>query len=220
MRASQAIPPLAAQVPYWDRVAWSAEFDHPLDAQLLESLVPADARVLDLGCGYGRLTAELRRRGFERVVGVDASPEMIRRGRALHPGTQLFTVRGGVLPFWERSFDAVLAVSVLGCVPADEELRELVGEVLRVLEPGGIVYVSELVLQDGAEEAARYEDGEARYGVRGVFELPEGVVLRHFPEEGLAELLSPFEPLHRASFEAPGTNGHPARGLQLVGRAR
>ncbi len=214
------IPRLSAQLPYWDKVAWEKEFTHPLDLELFESLVPRAARVLDVGCGYGRLTSELARRGYRRVVGVDASPEMIRRGRALHPGADLRTVGGGVLPFWEGAFDAALVFSVLTCLPSDADLAGLLEEVARVLAPGGIVVVSDLVLQDGAEHGERYDDGEQRFGVRGVFELPEGVVLRHFPEADLTRLLAPFEPVRRTSFDAQTMNGHSARAFQFVGRLR
>jgi len=220
VRLTPSIPRLDSQIPYWNRVAWEKEFTQPLDAELLERHVPRSARVLDVGCGYGRLTAELARRGYARVVGVDASQEMIRRGRTLHPGVDLRSVRGDVLPFWERSFDAVLLVDVLTCLPSDEDLSFLLEEVARVLGPGGVVVVSDHVLQDGGEVAERYADGESRYGVRGVFELPEGVVLRHFCEKSLERLLAPFEPVHHAPLDVPTAAGDRARGFQFVGRMR
>jgi SAM-dependent methyltransferase len=51
-------------------VAWYVE--------LARRLVPAGGRILDLGCGTGRVTFALARAGFE-VVGVDASPAMLAR---------------------------------------------------------------------------------------------------------------------------------------------
>lgn len=59
------------QRPFWSHAAGVKSFGHPLDWELLEPHLPADPRWLDYGCGYGRLVAELRERGHERVVGLD-----------------------------------------------------------------------------------------------------------------------------------------------------
>src|ERR1700761_7110564 len=48
----------------------------------LRFLIPEGLRVLDAGCGTGRLLAALRPR---RGVGIDISPEMIEIARADHP---------------------------------------------------------------------------------------------------------------------------------------
>ena len=41
------------------------------------------AKILDYGCGYGRLAAELREAGFRNVTGIDPASAMIARGREL-----------------------------------------------------------------------------------------------------------------------------------------
>ena len=43
------------QHPYWDRVAETKQFTHPLDLALLQRHVAPTAHVLDYGCGYGRI---------------------------------------------------------------------------------------------------------------------------------------------------------------------
>ena len=44
---------------YWSSVAREKRFSHPIDVSLLARHVARDARILDLGCGYGRLTSAL-----------------------------------------------------------------------------------------------------------------------------------------------------------------
>ena len=69
----------------WDaaRYAQTARFVTDLGAPLLEMLAPrAGERILDLGCGDGPLTKQIAERGCI-VVGVDASPEMVRAACAL-----------------------------------------------------------------------------------------------------------------------------------------
>ncbi|MFC6239072.1 class I SAM-dependent methyltransferase [Longivirga aurantiaca] len=55
------------------------------EARLLDALVPPGSRVLDAGCGTGRVGAELHRRGHE-VVGVDADPVLVAAAREDHAG--------------------------------------------------------------------------------------------------------------------------------------
>ena len=63
-------PPITAAMPWADRT--EAEVD-----RAMMMLRPAgDERVLDLACGIGRHSLELRRRGFE-VVGVDISADLL-----------------------------------------------------------------------------------------------------------------------------------------------
>jgi SAM-dependent methyltransferase len=55
------------------------------EARLVDAMLPRCARVLDAGCGTGRVGAELHARGHT-VVGVDADPDLVAAARADHPG--------------------------------------------------------------------------------------------------------------------------------------
>lgn len=112
--------------------------------RLLASL-PADARVLDAGCGQGTpVLAALA--DTERAVGLDFSGEQLRLAAENAPAAAL--VRGDMtsLPFREGSFDAVTALYSLIHVPLDQH-RTVLEEFARVLAPGG-----RLLLTEGEEE--------------------------------------------------------------------
>jgi SAM-dependent methyltransferase len=117
----------------------SAERD---TASLLDGLrdrVGPHARVLDLGCGIGRLSAQLSGR-FAEIIGVDVSPAMIEAARALHagrPGLRFEANSGNDLAaFPSESVDLVFSYSVLPHLPPDV-LESYFLEVGRVLRPGG-----------------------------------------------------------------------------------
>ena len=57
------------------------------EARLVDAMVPRGARILDAGCGPGRVGAALHARGHT-VVGVDVDPVLIDAAREDHPGPQ------------------------------------------------------------------------------------------------------------------------------------
>src|SRR6185312_373323 len=102
------------------------------------------ACILDYGCGYGRTLAELSTGGFQKLAGVDFSEAMLARGRVAVPHAGLARNDGHSLPFKNECFDEVLVFAVLTCIPDNNQQRELLAEVKRVLRPGGLLYISDL----------------------------------------------------------------------------
>jgi SAM-dependent methyltransferase len=115
--------------------AWDAEapaYDEPLDHGLLDQdvraawrrlllglLPPPPARVADLGCGTGTLSALLADEGFD-VIGVDFSPEMLTRAVVKGAGRAgLGFVRGDAAapPLEAAAYDVVLCRHVLWALP-------------------------------------------------------------------------------------------------------
>jgi len=91
-------------------------------------------RVLDLGCGTGRLAAALAGQDIARVWGVDASPEMLAVAREKLPaGVGLKEGRAEELPFRDEWFDRVVMWLVVHLVDRPAVFRE----VARVLAPEG-----------------------------------------------------------------------------------
>jgi ubiquinone/menaquinone biosynthesis C-methylase UbiE len=109
---------------------------------------PGD-RVLDVGTGPGYLAlAASRLIGPEgAAVGIDASPEMIDRARmrAAREGAraEYQVASAESLPFEEGSFDVAVSRLVLHHLPGELKLRAL-GEVRRVLRPGGRLLVADM----------------------------------------------------------------------------
>lgn len=78
------------------------------EARLVDAMLPRGARVLDAGCGPGRVGAELHARGHT-IVGVDVDPELIAAARADHPGPRWLLADLATLDLAdERPFDAAV----------------------------------------------------------------------------------------------------------------
>ncbi|MFH8349378.1 class I SAM-dependent methyltransferase [Streptomyces sp. NPDC018045] len=205
---------------FWERAGAAKTFTHPLDPGLLDTYVPRDVPVLDYGCGYGRLTAELVAAGYTDVRGVDVSRALVERGGREHPGIRIEHCPGLPLPFEDGHFGAALLFAVLTCVPGSGAQREIVAELGRLVRPGGVLYVSDMPLQRDPRNVARYARYADRHGTYGVFETPDGGVFRHHEPDRLRGLVR----AHGFAVEAERTDtvgtldGHTAERLQIIGR--
>ena len=116
--------------------------EEALGAVALAGVEPG-ADVLDAPCGYGRHSTILAREGY-RVVGVDRSPVLLeeaRRRTGEGEWPQWVQADHRELPFEDASFDAALNLfSALG-YRGEEGDRRTLGELRRVLRPGGALVV-------------------------------------------------------------------------------
>jgi SAM-dependent methyltransferase len=207
------------QISYWDRVACEKRFSHPLRRDwLVRYLKNPRARILDYGCGYGRTLAELSLAGYTNIVGVDFSEAMLLRARGEVPHAELIRNDGRSLPFKNDCFDAVLLFAVLTCIPDSSEQRLLLTQVERVLQPGGLIYLSDLLVNEDARNRQRYQQHVETYKCYGVFALPEGIVVRHHQKEWIEELTRPFQMLEYEPLNVTTMNENVSAAFQYLGR--
>lgn len=111
------------------------------EARLIDAMVPPRSRILDAGCGPGRVGAVLHERGHD-VVGVDADPVLIEAANADHPG-----------PTWLVADLAELDLPAMG-EPEPFAAAVLAGNVMVFLAPGTethvLRHVAAHVVADGA----------------------------------------------------------------------
>lgn len=208
---------LDVQKEYWDGAAASKTFTHPIPLAVLRDHLPPAARILDYGCGYGRVCSGLVEAGYANVTGIDISEAMVRRGRSLVPGLDLRTFDGRSAPFEDGSWDACLLMAVLTCIPSDAGQASTIREVHRLLRPGGILFLSDYPLQADARNVNRYREYEKELGTYGVFRTEEAVV-RHHAMRWIRRLLSDFALLREDRIRVCTMNGHESDVFQIVAR--
>jgi SAM-dependent methyltransferase len=206
---------MADQSDYWDRGAGKS-FTHPLSGDFLAAL-RVDDRILDYGCGYGRSLAQLTDLGFRNVVGVDFSREMIARGRREQPRLDLRHITRPSVDEPDVSFDAAMLLAVLTCIVGDDEQAAVLQEIRRLLRPGGVLFISDMPLQDDERNRARYAEGTV-HGPYGTFHTGDAGVVRHHSEDHMQSWLKGFTPISVKRIELKTMHGNPAIGTQLVAR--
>lgn len=114
-----------------------------LDLAMLDhfvALLPQDGpRVLDAGCGTGRIGRYLRDRGCE-VTGIDLSSAMVAIARGDHPDLSVLVGSITDLPTGSDDFDGVVYWYSMIHLPNDA-LPRVFAEAARVVRPGGLVIV-------------------------------------------------------------------------------
>jgi SAM-dependent methyltransferase len=127
----------------WEEHAgwWQEGFTDGADPEYVEQILPmaADAlagarSVLDIGTGEGQVARLARSRGAQRVVGVDPTAAQVVEAQRRGGGPHYLRSGAAALPFATDSFDAAIACLVFEHIA---DLDEAIGEVARVLEPGG-----------------------------------------------------------------------------------
>jgi ubiquinone/menaquinone biosynthesis C-methylase UbiE len=136
----------------WARAGVDSSFQPALDA-VVALLPPPPLRLLDVGCGEGRVGAALIRLGYD-IVGVDADATMAALAAEHH---QARIADATSLPFAPQTFDGVVTVHALMEIA---DLDAAVMEMGRVARPGGVVVaVLEHPFSSGGR-VARYSQTE------------------------------------------------------------
>jgi SAM-dependent methyltransferase len=170
---------------------------------------PANKRVLEIGCGMGRLFPGLADR-FGDVWGIDISSTMVARGRKHCPvqATWLIGDGNGLPGVKDASIDHVLSFEVFQHIPDPAPILSYISETRRVLRPGGTFQLqlrqaSDSIAQRwfrGLPDATRLFGGRALRAV-GALHLQGDVdtwigciinpveALGHAEQQGLVDLL-------------------------------
>ena len=115
-------------------------FDLAGEARLVDAMLPRGSRVLDAGCGTGRVGGHLAAAGHE-VVGVDLDPELIAAAEADHPGPRWIVGDLAELDLPARGiaepFDGIVCAGNVMTFLAPSTRQEVLRRLRAHLAPGG-----------------------------------------------------------------------------------
>jgi SAM-dependent methyltransferase len=195
----------------------------PLDRLVKLSNLPADSRVLDLGCGPGLVASAYLRAGH-RVFGVDLSAEMVERARhrCRKFGDKAEFHQGSLYdPLPAAPFDVVVSRYVLHHVT---DPRAFVLRQAALVRPGGIVVVSDHTSDPDPARAAWHQRIEAARDRTHTRNLTPGEIVDLMALGGLGRI-SAVEESFQIDFDEWFDRGTPdlakdeVRGLLLAGNS-
>lgn len=132
---------------HWERVAdqwidWAGTRGHDAfwayRAGLASYIGPGKGRALEIGCGEGRVSRELKALGYE-VTASDAVPAMLEAAQRADSAHAYTLADAASLPFESASFDLVMAYNVLMDL---DDVPRAIQEARRVLKPNGLLFLS------------------------------------------------------------------------------
>lgn len=135
------------------------------EARLLDAMLPRRSRVLDAGCGPGRVGAELAARGHD-VVGVDVDTELVAAAREDHPGPVWLVGDLAHLDLPARGhgdpFDAAVVAGNVMTFLAPGTEQTVLARLLAHLRPDGVA-----VLGFGTDRGYELDDFDAHIAGAG-----------------------------------------------------
>ncbi len=204
---------------------WSRTYDAPLlqaltyrpvqNAVLVALREQRPRRVVDVGCGTGRLTTRLRAELGATVVGLDYSWGMVAQAARHSRGTPLVQANAMSLPIASGSVDAIVCTESFHWYT---DQPRVLGEFTRVLRPGGRIYVA--LINPRTERVSEWTHGlSERYG-QPLYWPTTSRDARH-DHVGRVACGSPAASVPHPRRRAPSTDSHdrrtPRRGLVLRG---
>lgn len=171
----------------WGELA--AEHTSAISEDVLDelTLLPASARILEVGCGYGRLLARLKELGFHSLLGVDGVYEMAKRAQG--EGFEVAVGLGEALPFPDGTFDCVVCVGTLNSLPQKSARSAAVSEMVRVLQRGGYILIADFLITHSTHRTWRYCRQFLQTGRWGNFVSRDGIECHHFHSNEIQQLV-------------------------------
>ena len=108
---------------------------------LVDDYVRAEEKILDLGCGNGRLFEFLKDKNVD-YFGVDFSEKLIEIAKKRFPEAKFQVADALNLPFSENTFDKVYSIAVLHQIPSQNFRLKFLKEAKRVLKPNGLLILT------------------------------------------------------------------------------
>ncbi len=115
------------------------------DLEFIKDYAKAGDRILDFGCGNGRLLQLFENKNIE-YFGADVSQKLVDLAQKKHTGPKIHFQKMDSdqlsLPFADNFFNTAYSIAVFHHIPGTKVRKELARELWRVIQPGGYVVLS------------------------------------------------------------------------------
>lgn len=186
---------------YWNKEGAQKVFTHPICGEWITP-IEKNAAILDFGCGYGRLTPDLRRVGFTNIFGYDASALLIERAIRENPGAVYTSNADDLLG---KSFNLILCFALFTSCPTCDEQNGLISQIDEFTHESSLLYISDYEVGDNQSYHDRYEQREL--SIYGCF-ASGNAVFRHHEPGHFDNLLLNWERINERKLRSNSLNGN------------
>lgn len=88
--------------------------------EIFQKVIPKGTKILDAGCGYGRMSEDFPENSY---TGVDFAPALIEKANTLYPDKKFVIAELDKLPFKKKEFDWVICASIKGMIIGKSSLE-------------------------------------------------------------------------------------------------
>ncbi|MBI3486285.1 class I SAM-dependent methyltransferase [Candidatus Daviesbacteria bacterium] len=127
---------------FYDKKYFKAhDYIDELSAKTIKKILDENQlqKVLDIGCGTGRMVKFLNQKGFD-CYGIDSQDEALKKARKINKKGKILKASAIKLPFKNQVFDFVSSLSVIEHL-TQKEGRQFLKETRRVLRKNGIIFL-------------------------------------------------------------------------------
>lgn len=108
---------------------------------LVDKFVLPEEKILDLGCGNGRLIEFLKEKNID-YLGIDNSERLVEIAKTKYPQYKFLVANALNLPLADNSFDKVFSIAVFHHIPSKKFRLLFLKEIKRVLRLGGLLVLA------------------------------------------------------------------------------
>ncbi len=176
-------------------------FTHPIRSEWIAT-IDREKAILDLGCGYGRLTPDLMEEGFSSIYGYDPSAPLIDRAVQENPGAHYTSDE---LFLSGKSFDLILCFALFTSCPSPEEQRVLAALIDASSNEKTVLYISDYETVDNPNYRKRYE--QRKLNIYGCFSS-DNAIFRHHDAGHFDHLLPNWKLMKESTLAGKTLNGN------------
>lgn len=207
------------QISFWDIEGLKSESQCNLPTNEFHELVENKSRILELGCGTGRVLRALIDDGYTgNLYGADWSRMSLIVAKARLKNVEFYRCDIRKLPYKDQLFDACIHSALLTCITNSKDVTQLLKETNRVLKPSGILYISDFLININISNIIRYTSGLIIFKRFGTFS--KGQVFHHYTLHNLQTLLSStgFQIQGIKISHTKSWHGHKEKGVSIICR--